>query len=247
MGDAPWRDLAEVQVRRHPRRSDAIRQVALLAIAAQRTVLEHGQRLQRAGLARLPVLPETGIPVQRRRKPQLIQRKAVDRVRCQCLRCGRQRRQAPMAEYVAPVRSEYLVRLALLGRDVPGFEQQAAIAALRIDALLAQRALDLRVARLGSRFVLAVPVHRLGADLFDQRLQRRQAGAAAQHQRRAARAQVGIQRRQRTVAPRVGGRARHPLTFLVRRVDVDRHHLVARLQRGLQGRIVLQPQVTTEP
>jgi len=152
-----------------------------------------------------------------------------------------------MAEYVAPVRGEYLVRLALLGRDVPGLEQQAAIAALRIDALLAQRALDGGVTRLGGWLVLAVPVHRLGAGLFDQRLQRRQAVAAAQYQRRTARTQVGIQRRQRVLAPRIGGRARHPLTFLMRCVDVDRHHLVVRVSCGLQGRIVLQAKITTEP
>lgn len=98
-----------------------------------------------------------------------------------------------MTEHIAPVRCEHLVRLSLLGGDVPGLEQQAAIAALRVDALLAQRALDGSVARLGGRLVLAVPVHRLGAGLLDQQLQGRQAVTTAQHQRRAARAQVGIQ------------------------------------------------------
>lgn len=193
MRDAPRCDLAEMQMRRQPRGADPVRQVTLLAVTAQRAVLEHGQRLQRAGLARLPVLPEAGIPVQRGRQPQLVQCEAVDRVRGQCLRRGTQRRQAPMTEYVAPVRSEHLVRLTLLCRDVPGLEQQAAIAALCVDALLAQRAFDGGVACLGGRLVLAVPVHRLGAGLPDQQLQGRQAVTTTQHQRRTARAQVGVQ------------------------------------------------------
>jgi len=86
--------------------------------------------------------------------------------------------------------------LALLGGDIPRLEQQAAIAALCVDALLAQRALDGGVAWLGGRFVLAVPVHRPGAGLLDQQLQGRQAVTTAQHQRRTAHAQVGVQRGQ---------------------------------------------------
>jgi len=65
----------------------------------------------------------------------------------------------------------------------PGLEQQAAVAALRIDALLAQRAFDGGIARLRGRFVLAVPVHRFSAGLLDQRLQGRQAVTGTQHQR----------------------------------------------------------------
>ncbi|MNI67277.1 hypothetical protein D3C73_1229000 [compost metagenome] len=135
----------------------------------------------------------------------------------------------------------------MLGGDVPGLEQQAAVTALRIDALLAQRAFDGGIARLCSRFVLAVPVHRLGAGLINQRLQVRQAVAGKQHQRGAACTQAGIQRRQRAVAPCVRRGARRPVALFVRGVDVDRHHIVARVQRRLQRRIVLQPQVPTEP
>lgn len=131
---------------RQPRGPDTVRQVTLLAIPAKGTVFKDGQCFQRTGFTRLPVLPEAGIPVQRRCQLEIIQCRAVDRVRRQCFRCSLQCRQAPMTEYIAPVRRKYLVRLALLGGNVPGFEQQAAIAALRVDALLAQRALDGRVA-----------------------------------------------------------------------------------------------------
>ena len=48
-------------------------------------------------------------------------------------------------------------------------------------------------------------------------------------------------------APRIGGGTRHPLTLFVGRMDVDRHHVVTGIQRGLQGRIFLQPQITAEP
>ncbi len=41
MGDTPWRDLAEMQVWRHPRGTYPVRQIALLAIAAKGAILEH--------------------------------------------------------------------------------------------------------------------------------------------------------------------------------------------------------------
>ncbi|KWX82534.1 hypothetical protein AXF24_12045 [Streptococcus pneumoniae] len=112
MGNPPGCDFAEMQVRRQPRGPDTVRQVTLLAIPAQGTVFKDGQCFQRTGFARLPVLPEAGIPVQRRRQLEIIQCQAVDRVRRQCFRCGLQWRQAPMTEYIAPVRRKYLVRLA---------------------------------------------------------------------------------------------------------------------------------------
>ncbi len=193
------------------------------------------------------MFPEAGVPIERRRQLQFFQREAVDLVPRQLLRRGLQRGQAPVAEHVAPVRGEHLVRLPLLGLDVPGLEQQAAVAALRVDALLLQGALDGGVARLGRRLVLAVPVHRLGAGFLDQCLQRGQALTAAQYQRRTARAQVGIECGQRTMAPGIRRRAGRPLALFLRRMDIDRHHIMAGIERGLQGRIVLQPQIAAEP
>jgi len=67
---------------------------------------------------------------------------------------------------------------------------------VRVDALLAQHALDGGVAWLGGRFVFAVPVDRPGAGLLDQQLQGRQAVTTVQHQRGTPRAQVRIQRGQ---------------------------------------------------
>src|SRR5690606_21441985 len=76
-GDAPWRDLAEMQVRRQARTADAIGPLALFAVAMQRAVEEDLQRFARPGLAGRPVLPETGVPAARRRQPQHLEPDAV--------------------------------------------------------------------------------------------------------------------------------------------------------------------------
>ncbi len=194
MGDAPRCNLAKMQVGRDQGGTDTVRQVALFAVTVERTVGEHLQRLLRTGLAGLPALPETGIPSQSRRQAQCLQGQSIDPMRGQHIRRSAKLRQTPAAQRIAPERREYLVGAALLGRQLPGFEQQIAVVAFHLQSLLAQIALDRRITRLGDRLVLAVPVHRLGAGFGDQLLQCPGTGAAADDQMRTTRTQIGIQR-----------------------------------------------------
>ncbi|MCW0461296.1 hypothetical protein NB717_002364 [Xanthomonas sacchari] len=247
--DAPWRDLAEMQVRRQPRGTDLVGAVAAIEIVAQRAVDEHVQRLVCARLARLPDLPEAAVPVQRRRQAESLQRQAVQILgrRWQRLRRGLQRGHLPMAQGAAPERGEHLVRAALLRRQLPGFEQQRAVVAVHLQALFAQFALEPRIARLRGRLVAAVPVHRHRAAVGDHLAQGGLGRALAQDQARTARAQLRVQCRQRALQPTARSRAGGPCALVFRAVQIHRHRRMPGIQSGLQGRLIVQAQVAPEP
>ena len=199
-GGAAHRYFAEVQVRRQPRGAGFGGKIPRLRIAMQRAIAEALQRGAGTAFAGLEVLPETAIPRRPWRRQQRIQ--GFPRGQVEPGHRGQTRRRIPQVQWPPrgtggfPERGEYPVRIALLGRQLPRFEQQRAVEAFRMQAGLAQAALDLRIALLDGRFVAARPQHRLGAGARRQCVQAGLGGAAQQQQARTAPFQLGSQRGQ---------------------------------------------------
>ena len=112
------------------------RRADVLALGLPWLVAERGVR---AGFARLPMRPETFVPT---RRGLQLQRVHIDAVRAVVRlrprrRRGLRRRQTQRDRRRFPERSEDFVRPALLGRQLPGFDQQTAVETVRAQALLA--------------------------------------------------------------------------------------------------------------
>src|SRR6185437_14651576 len=119
-----------------------------MRVIADRIVAENLQQLLRTAFARLPVLAQAISPGDAWKQRQYSERKAIGqfapaRYARPGLRFGRPQLRAQ----VAPVRREHLVRLTLLGRDLPRLAPQRGIVAVHRDALVLQCALDARIAR----------------------------------------------------------------------------------------------------
>jgi hypothetical protein len=139
-----------------------------------------------------------------------------------------------------------LERFARLVGDGLRFKEQVRAKGLHFDAVAPERGSNFFVARAEGGLVEAVPADRGRAGRADQLPQNFQAVAPPHEQRQAARAERGVERKQRMMQPPARGRARRPRRFLVRRPDEHGHNQTARNSGGQRG-IIREPQVAPEP
>src|SRR3546814_18337225 len=70
--DLARRDFAKMQMWRQPRGTDPTGDIALYLVATHGIIEKHTQRFVRARLARLPMWPESGIPLRPCRQSERI-------------------------------------------------------------------------------------------------------------------------------------------------------------------------------
>ncbi|MNQ58688.1 hypothetical protein D3C85_729010 [compost metagenome] len=233
-------------MRRQAAGSRPIRPLAVGRIGLQRARYEDVQRLPRPRLARRP--DKAARPV----GPRRVQAPVLDRLaRCAVGnrdRLGRRQRVRGLGRRQQGLQEgrEHLVGLPRPVQHRPRSTHQRRVEPATFHVLGLQPMGDVSVAGIGLRLEQAVHEDPIGARLGDQATQLGLGVAPSQDQPPAASPQGGVQRTQRLVQPPARRSPQTtPFADLVR--NIERQDRPTGRDGGVQGRIVIQPQVATEP
>ena len=238
-------------MRRKPRGRLAGRPVARLVIAAQRALDEGGEPRLRARFAGRPGLCEPARPVRAgRRQAEVGDRRPDARI------VGPARRREPRGsrrrggkgaerEGPAPEGGKHPERRAPVGPHFPGFAQQLAVEALRIDARAPQRGLHARIDRDLGRPVAARPQRPLRAGRFREPGEDRLRRPAQDVEPAPGRLDIARKRGERSREPPARSPAEPPQAFAVLVMNIDDQR--RRAAGGGQRRMVVEAEIVAEP
>lgn len=145
-----------------------------------------------------------------------------------------------------PERREDLVRVAGVGRDRPGLDEQVRGEAAHVETLVGEPRLQSGV-DVAARAVAAVPEHRLGARLGDQGGQHVVGGSAAQHETAAALRDLGGVGSERMVQPPAGRATEGTDAGALLVEQVQQHDRAAAIEGSTERGMIAETQIVAEP